>query len=126
MDNHRYNILDLVEDEIIFTGNHKECVSKYNDLKKLDEVRFYSIDLLLGNDILNKEEEALYRYNNGEILNVSTFIDEDTIIAGYGNLDYDFEFPLPASKIREIYGTNSWNKYFKNVETNENFNNNNI
>lgn len=60
-----------------------------------------------------EEQIALERYNSGEQHNVSTFIDEDTIIDGYGKLDYDFEFPLPVDKIKEIYGTNSWSTYFE-------------
>lgn len=61
------------------------------------------------------EQIALERYNKGEQYNVSTFIDEDTIVAGYGKLDYDFEFPLPGSVIKEIYGTTSWKQYFINL-----------
>lgn len=59
------------------------------------------------------EEIALERYNSAEQYSTSCFIDDDTIIAGYGKLDYDFEFPLPVEKIKEIYGTNSWNTYFE-------------
>lgn len=61
------------------------------------------------------EQIALEKYNKGEQYNVSTFIDEDTIIAGYGKLDYDFEFPLPTSVVKEIYGTTSWKQYFVNL-----------
>jgi hypothetical protein len=31
----------------------------------------------------------------GQSFSVSSHIDEDTFVAGYGKLDYDFEFPLP-------------------------------
>lgn len=64
---------------------------------------------------LNKgEAEALLRYNKGEQFFTSTSIDEDTILAGYGKLDYDFEFPLPYFLIKMIYGTLSWGEYLKN------------
>lgn len=62
------------------------------------------------------EKIAVDRYNSGEIPNVSTFIDEDTIILGYGKLDYDFEFPLPNSIIIKDYGTTSWTEYFDNKQ----------
>lgn len=58
------------------------------------------------------EAEALIRYNNGEDYHTSTFIDEDTIIAGYGGLDgLDFKYPLPFFLIKMIYGTLSWSEY---------------
>ena len=60
-----------------------------------------------------REEIAQERYDKGEIPSISTFIDEDTIIMGYGNLDYDFEFPLPIETIRKIHGTTSWSEKFK-------------
>ena len=76
-----------------------------------------------------KEDIALDRYNKGEQFSVSTFIDEDTIIMGYGNLDYDFEFPLPNYVVVKEFGTHSWSQYFKikgvnkyvatNLKTNE-------
>lgn len=47
-----------------------------------------------------------------EQFSVSEFIDEDTIIAGYGKMDYDFELPLPKTYIIQIFGTTSWKKYF--------------
>ena len=55
---------------------------------------------------------ALERYFKGEQYNVSTFIDEDTIIMGYGELDYDFEYPLPKGIIINEYGTTSWREWF--------------
>lgn len=58
-----------------------------------------------------QEIEAIKRFKKGKKFSVSVFIDEDTIIAGYGHLDYDFEFPLPASYIKEIYKTTSWSEY---------------
>lgn len=61
-----------------------------------------------------QEKIALEKYENGEEFSVSTFIDEDTIILGYGNLDYDFEFPLPAYITVKEYGTQSWVEYFRN------------
>ncbi len=66
-----------------------------------------------------EEEIALERYNKGEEFSVSCFIDEDTIIMGYGNLDYDFEFPLPSSIVIKVYGTQSWSEYFKLKELNK-------
>lgn len=57
---------------------------------------------------------AVDRYNNGEKYSTSTSIDEDTILAGYGKLDYDFEFPLPPSLIIKEFGTLSWDEYFEN------------
>ena len=60
------------------------------------------------------EKIALKRYKKGIIHSVSVFIDEDTIIAGYGNMEsYDFEFPLPKNLIIEIYGTISWKERLK-------------
>ena len=60
-----------------------------------------------------KEKIAFIRYNAGEPHHCSTSIDEDTIIAGYGELGYDFEYPLSNEIIRKIYGTNSWHEYLK-------------
>ena len=60
-----------------------------------------------------QEKIALEKYENGEEFSVSTFIDEDTIILGYGKLDYDFEFPLPANITVKEYGTQSWAEYFR-------------
>lgn len=66
-------------------------------------------------DILNEAEKiAVNRYESGEKHSTSCFIDDDTIIAGYGELDYDFEFQLPTIIIKDIYGTTSWSEYFKN------------
>jgi hypothetical protein len=65
------------------------------------------------------EQIALERYNNGESFSSSTFIDEDTIILGYGNLDYDFEFPLPSYITVKEYGTQSWTEYFRNKDLNK-------
>ena len=59
------------------------------------------------------EQIALNRYLNGEKYSVSTFIDEDSIVAGYGRLDLDFEFPLPSEIIRMEHGTLSWTEWFK-------------
>ena len=66
-----------------------------------------------------EEKIAQERYDNGEAPKISTFIDEDTIIMGYGNLDYDFEFPLPMETIRNIHGTTSWSKLLKRKEVEE-------
>lgn len=58
---------------------------------------------------------AMRRYEKGEPHSVSTAIDDDTILAGYGSVGYDdFEFPLPDEKVIELYGTLSWAQYFKN------------
>lgn len=58
---------------------------------------------------------ALERYRNGEKPFISTHIDDDTIIMGYGEIhSYDFEFPLPPEIIKEIHGTTSWNQLFIN------------
>ena len=62
----------------------------------------------------SKEKLAIEKFNNGEVALVSTFIDEDTIIMGYGKLNITFEYPLPDYIICSIYGTTSWSKYFKN------------
>ncbi len=62
-----------------------------------------------------EEQEAVRRFQLGEPYMVSEFIDEDTIIAGYGKLDYDFEFPLPRVYIKQIYKTTSWSQRFKNL-----------
>lgn len=62
---------------------------------------------------MTNEEIAIAKYNKGIPPSVSTFIDEDTIVLGYGKLDYDFEFPLPNSIIIKEYGTTSWAEYFK-------------
>lgn len=51
---------------------------------------------------------AILLYLLGIKHSVSTFIDEDTIIAGYGSLNRDFYYPLPTSYVRKIYGTTSW------------------
>jgi hypothetical protein len=59
------------------------------------------------------EKIAQERYDNGEKPSISTFIDEDTIIMGYGKLDYDFEFPLPMETIKKIHGTISWSELMK-------------
>lgn len=64
------------------------------------------------------EQEAIRRFQNGEKYSTSTFIDEDTIVAGYGQLDdksnpYDFKFPLPSVYIKHIFGTTSWETFRK-------------
>jgi len=58
----------------------------------------------------DKEWIAIRKFQAGQKWAVSTFIDEDTITAGYGGLDVngDFEYPLPTIYIRQIYGTTSW------------------
>lgn len=60
------------------------------------------------------EKIAINKFENGKKYSCSTFIDEDTIIAGYGNLDIDFEYPLPPDYIKKIFGTTSWTEYLKN------------
>lgn len=62
---------------------------------------------------MTKEEKiAIDRYNSGEKHSIACFIDEDTIIAGYGGIEhYDFVYPLPTDYIVKIYGTTSWNEY---------------
>jgi len=58
---------------------------------------------------LTKEEQiALDMLNSGKEYSVSTFIDEESILAGYGNLNIDFEYPLPHYKILEIFGASTW------------------
>lgn len=59
-------------------------------------------------------QKAIDLYNEGKKYSTSTSIDEDTILAGYGKLDYDFEFPLPPSLIIKEFGTTSWDEYFEN------------
>lgn len=57
---------------------------------------------------------AQERYEAGEQYNVSTSIDEDSILAGYGNLlSYDFEYPLPDETIIKLFGSTSWDEHFK-------------
>jgi hypothetical protein len=57
-----------------------------------------------------QEVVAQQKYDQGEVPYISTFIDDDTIIMGYGKLDYDFEYPLPTTTIIKIHGTTSWSK----------------
>ena len=64
-------------------------------------------------EFTKEELIAINKFQNGEQYSVSEFIDEDTIIAGYGELNIDFEFPLPVVYIKQIYGTTSWNEYKK-------------
>lgn len=71
-------------------------------------------------ELTEEEKEAIKRFvESEERLEVSTFIDEDTIIAGYGGFDgkfgmgYDFKYPLPNHFIRMIYQTNSWHQYLE-------------
>lgn len=67
-------------------------------------------------EFTKEENEAIKRFQEGKKWGVSTFIDEDTIIAGYGQLkNLDFEFPLPVVYIRQIYGTTSWAEYMKKI-----------
>lgn len=73
---------------------------------------------ILSKYIGEKETEALLRHNKGEQYSVSTSIDGETILAGYGILDYDFEFPLPNFVIKMEFGTLSWNEYLK-IKRNE-------
>ena len=61
-----------------------------------------------------KEQIAIEKFNKGEEPFVSTFIDEDSIIMGYGDLNYDFEYPLPDYIIISKYGTTSWSEFFNN------------
>lgn len=61
-----------------------------------------------------EEQIALDRYNSGEKPGVSTLIDDDTITMGYGDIVYDFEYPLPYEIIIEKYGTTSWKQHFAN------------
>jgi len=59
---------------------------------------------------------AIKRFQSGEKYSISTFIDEDTIIMGYGGMNehsYDFKYPLPAIYTIQLYGTLSWTEYFK-------------
>lgn len=60
-----------------------------------------------------KEWIAIRKFQAGHKWAVSQFIDEDTIMAGYGGLDEngDFEFPLPVVYIKQIYGTTSWHQF---------------
>ena len=41
----------------------------------------------------------------------STFIDEESIIAGYGKLNYDFKYPFPRWLILKVWGTTSWKNF---------------
>jgi len=59
---------------------------------------------------------ALFFYYTGKKYWSSTFIDEDTITAGYGKLDNIgmFEYPLPDYLIKRIWGYNTWSEFMKN------------
>jgi len=59
-------------------------------------------------EMLIDEFIAVFLYELGIKHSCSTFIDEDTIIAGYGDLNFDFTYPLPKEYIIKIYGTTSW------------------
>lgn len=63
-----------------------------------------------------EELEAIRRFGLGEPFSVSEFIDEDTIIAGYGSLRVDFEFPLPVTYIKHLFGTTSWAEWHKELK----------
>ncbi len=56
---------------------------------------------------------AIILYHLGKKISVSTFIDEDTITAGYGKLDSlgFFKYPLPKKYIIKIYGCNKWSNW---------------
>ena len=56
----------------------------------------------------DNEKEAIRRFSLGQPYSISEFVDEDTIIAGYGSLNTDFEYPLPVIYIKQIFGTLSW------------------
>lgn len=44
--------------------------------------------------------------------NISTGIDEDTILMGYGTLySYGFKYGLPSKIINKHFKTSSWNEY---------------
>ena len=51
---------------------------------------------------------AIRKFLRGEQYSVSTFIDEESILAGYGKLDLDFEYPLPSVIIKAIFGSLTW------------------
>jgi hypothetical protein len=72
---------------------------------------FLIIKYMSKNKFTKEELIAIDKFQSGEKYGVSEFIDEDTIIAGYGNLNTDFEFPLPVVYIKQIYGTTSWGEY---------------
>ena len=69
---------------------------------------------ILDIEIIYREKKALDLYQKGIRYSVSKFIDDDTILAGYGDCDLEFEYPLPDSIIFEIFGTKSWREYTKN------------
>lgn len=82
-----------------------------NSINKLPTGDFQVAKTPVVVELSPEEQEAMRRYNLGQHYSCSTFIDEDTIVAGYGKLDYDFEFPLPTKLIKEIYGTTSWSEW---------------
>ena len=61
------------------------------------------------------ESVAVQLFINNIHYSTSTSIDEDSILAGYGNLDYDFQFPLPTNIIKSIFGTTSWRVHLNNT-----------
>lgn len=99
-----------------------ECQEKdFSDITHYDVINIVKLNkdnhitlMPAKKEFTKAEQEAIRRFQNGEKWSCSSFIDEDTIVAGYGQLDhksnpYDFEFPLPTVYIKAIYGSTSWN-----------------
>lgn len=59
-----------------------------------------------------KQSIAILLYYLGIKPTISTFIDEDTITAGYGKLDHIgwFEYPLPRRLVKRIMRYNTWSE----------------
>jgi len=107
--NRHFSTLTSREIETIWhkeTGGDFSHIPDENICTDYDEEGFKEMT-----NVNESELKAVEKYNAGEKWSVSTFIDEDTIIAGYGELYHDFEFPLPNDIIRKEYGTTSWSEY---------------
>ena len=63
-------------------------------------------------DNLRVENKALLRFAMGEKPRFSTFIDEETVTAGYGELDDHgwWEYPLPQGLIVHLGMYHRWKK----------------
>jgi hypothetical protein len=111
------DIIYFKEDNVHKKGFHVSHLEHSTSLQPKLNPQGYVTIFPVGNKKLTPEEqEAIKRFQNGEQWNVSTFIDEDSIIAGYGNLNMDFQFPLPVVYIKAIYGTTSWSKHHEETK----------
>lgn len=67
----------------------------------------------MSDKLTYNEIESIDRYLKGEQWSCSTFIDEDTIVCGYGSLNLEFEFELPLwFRIeKNILGCRTWSEF---------------